>query len=204
MSFKTVLNQWQGSPASDRPKFPRAAAIAVAKELCDLVRPCVSDGRLKVCGSLRRGKQWVGDVEIVFVPGCRQVQETFFEARDVDLVGELLDRLLQAGTIRQRLAVNGRLSSWGKENKHAVHVASGIPIDFFATSESNWWNTVVIRTGSKEMNLRLTTSAIARGLTLNAYGAGFTHLRTREKIPCTSEADVFKIAGVPYLEPWQR
>lgn len=189
-----------------KPKYPRAAALAVAREFCEAFKPRCQPDRLKVCGSLRRRKEHVGDIELIYIPRHREERDpdNFFATHQINEINEYLNGCLRGGRITKRLAITGRISSWGPENKHAVHVESGIPIDFFATTEPDWWVTVVIRTGSKETNLRLTTGARARGLTLNAYGAGFTHLVTGEKIPCTSEREVFEIAGVPYLEPWQR
>ena len=46
--------------------FPRAVAIQVARELCEALKPHCE--RLIVAGSLRRGKQEVGDVEILYIP----------------------------------------------------------------------------------------------------------------------------------------
>lgn len=191
---------------SDKPRFQRSAALAVAKEWCDLFRPATLPDRLMVCGSLRRRKSEVGDVEIVYVPRIHAEQNPndLFSQITVSEPDTLLETALRQGKLTKRLAVTGRVSSWGAENKHAVHVASGIPIDFFATTESDWWVTVVIRTGSKDMNLRLTTGAQKLGRKLNAYGSGFTDLATGGKIVCHSEQDVFKYAGVDYLEPWQR
>jgi len=51
---------------SAKVKYPRMAALSVAKELCDLLKPVTQ--RLIVAGSLRRRKEQVGDVEIVFIP----------------------------------------------------------------------------------------------------------------------------------------
>ena len=206
---------------TDKPKFPRADALKVAKELCDLLRPycarCVTtlghhtlgkEPLLKVCGSLRRRKQEVGDVEIVCVSACRTYEdgepglfETFKEKRRVSMIPHALDALVETSRLDKRLNTLGR-PAWGAENRLAVHKASGIPVDFFMTTFENWWMTVVIRTGPKEFNLRLIEAARKNGLALNAYGT-FTG-PTGDKIPLTSEREVFYRAGLPYLEPWER
>jgi len=206
---------------SDKPKFPRADAIKVAKELCDLLRPfcanCIStlghvtlskEPLLKVCGSLRRRKQEVGDVEIVCVSSTRTREEgepglfeTFKKTSRVEMFPYALDEMVSHGWLSKRLNKLGR-PSWGDENRLAVHIPSGIPVDFFMTTFENWWMTVVIRTGPKEFNLRLIEAARKNGLSLNAYGT-FTG-PTGDKIPLHSEQEVFLRAGVPYLEPWER
>ena len=64
------MNQPANPPIKTR--FPRAAAIAVARELCEALKPHCE--RLIVAGSLRRMKQQVGDVEIVYIPKIRKYQ----------------------------------------------------------------------------------------------------------------------------------
>lgn len=61
----------------------------------------------------------------------------------------------------------------------------------------------MIRTGSKDTNLRLTTGAQRRGATLNAYGMGVTW-SDGTTTPATSEQHVFEMCGIPYLEPCKR
>jgi DNA polymerase/3'-5' exonuclease PolX len=185
---------------SDKQKFPRAAAMKVAREIClRLADDCV---RLELAGSLRREKQEVGDVEILYIPDFKTEKDGLFDTKQVNRADEVLAHLLETGIIAKRRNVNGS-EMWGEKNKLAVHVASGIPIDFFCTSEKNWWVSLVVRTGSKETNLRLTTGAIKLGRTLNAYGCGVAE-SDGNVIPATSEQHVFQLCGVPYLEPINR
>ena len=46
-------------------KFPHDDALAVAMDLCDLLMPICLPDRLMICGSVRRLKPEVGDIEIV-------------------------------------------------------------------------------------------------------------------------------------------
>jgi DNA polymerase/3'-5' exonuclease PolX len=187
-------------------RFPRADAIAVAKELCNHLKSvCVSD-YLVVAGSLRRGAQEVGDVEILFVPlsadGVRS--DMFSPPPKVNLADMVINQLCSAEILKHRRTVDGtRDAGWGPKNKLAVHVASGIPADLFATTEANWFVSLVIRTGPKDLNLKLTTGALRRGYTLNAYGAGITD-SGGQVTPATSERHVFELCGVPYAEPKDR
>lgn len=182
-------------------KFPRAVALAVAAELCRELRPYTA--RLIVAGSLRRRKAEVGDVEILFVPRFLEYRDGLFETGFGNLAEGAIKRLLLLDLIRPRLNVKGR-RAWGPENKLAVHVASGVPVDFFQASARNWWTLLVNRTGSKENNERICNAAIARGLKWNPY-RGFEDRRSGELlfIP-DSEQSVFARAGLPWLEPWER
>lgn len=185
-------------------KFPHEDAMKVAVFLRDVLTPSVE--RIEIAGSLRRKKKMVGDVELLFIPKTRLKLADMFsvsEAEFADMADEAINSLEKSGIIKKRLNVNGS-SAWGKENKLAVHVKSGIPVDFFATTEAKWWNALVIRTGGERMNLLLTTGANKRGLTLHAYGDGFTRTETGEHIPTFSEEQVFELAGQRYVAPERR
>lgn len=180
-------------------KYPRSAALAVAKELCDLQRLC---DRLICAGSLRRRKLEVGDVEILYIPKFATVPDGLFDQKRVSLVDVALDEMLKAGIIAKRRNVNGS-EMWGEKNKLAVHVASGIPVDFFATTEASWFNYLVCRTGGAENNRQIAMAANNKGWTWNPYGGGFTD-EHGQIVPVKSEQDVFVLVGLPYREPWER
>ena len=181
-------------------KFPRAEAIAVAKELCVALTPMCS--RLIVAGSLRRRRPEVGDVEIVFIPLVESVRDGLFDQRPVSMADAVLELFLSSGRLAKRRNVNGS-EMWGPKNKLAVHAASGIPVDFFSATPENWFNYVVCRTGGAESNTRIASAAQARGWKWNPYGAGFTDDQ-RTIVPVKSEREVFEFAGLEYLEPWER
>jgi len=51
---------------SEKRKFPRKLALDVVREILPHFRPATV--QLIIAGSLRRGKEQVGDIEIVYVP----------------------------------------------------------------------------------------------------------------------------------------
>jgi DNA polymerase/3'-5' exonuclease PolX len=185
---------------SDKPKIPRALALAVADELIQRLSPFCE--RIQIAGSLRRGNHEVGDVELLYIPRFEARQADFFTSAPVNLADEEIGRLLAGQVLAKRPSKIG-VFTWGASNKLGLHTASGVPVDMFATSSDNWWVSLVIRTGSKAMNLILTTAAQRRGRTLNAYGSGVTE-SDGNIIAATSERHVFDLCGVPYLEPAQR
>lgn len=191
-----------------KPKIPRADALKVATEIYDRLKPFTE--RCKIVGSLRRHRPFVGDVEVLFIPKMAPDPSSLFgallgvsKAEMIDLADMVINRMEKDELIWKRPNVNGS-PSWGPQNKLAVHVASGIAVDFFSTTEEKWWNSLVIRTGGKKTNLMLTMGANKRGLTLHAYGDGFTDLKTGERLITHCEEDVFKLAGVTYRDPQYR
>ncbi len=81
--------------------------------------------------------------------------------------------------------------------------ASGVPVDFFATTRERWWVSLVMRTGPADANERLAVSARSRGLMFHAYGA-FTRFDTGAQVIPQSEREVFELAGLPWREPRER
>lgn len=185
---------------ADKVKHPRAAAIPVARELCAALTPFCE--RIMVCGSLRRRKQFVGDVEILFVPKLETRPEDLFSTKAFDLAEQEIERLLKVRAIEKRLNVNSS-PTWGPQNKYAIHTASRIPVDLFSTTAERWWMAVVIRTGPADFNPRLAVAAKQRGLNLHAYGE-YTRIADGEPVHCESERHVFELVGWDYVEPWLR
>jgi len=185
-----------------KPKFPRALALQVAEELCSLLASATD--RCIVAGSLRRRKTEVGDIEILYIPRyvTAPANDLFSPPSRLNLVDAILGSLITSGLLSKRLNARGS-KTWGPKNKYAVHVTSGIPVDFFAADEANWFNYLVCRTGSAAHNTRIASLAQARGWKWHSCDIGFT-----DAVGCTlfvhSEADVFTLLGLPYLEPWQR
>jgi DNA polymerase/3'-5' exonuclease PolX len=126
-----------------------------------------------------------------------------FDSELVNFAEGRIQAALDNGILVKRPNKRGHFT-WGPKNKLAVHVGSGIPVDLFATTEENWWVSLVIRTGSKETNLKLAMGAQERGRSLEAYGSGVRDLATGEVTPATSERQVFELCGVEYLEPEYR
>ena len=52
-------------PPTAKPRFSRHAALSVAQEILTILLPVCE--RIIIAGSLRREKQWVGDVEILYI-----------------------------------------------------------------------------------------------------------------------------------------
>jgi DNA polymerase/3'-5' exonuclease PolX len=214
-----MADSWEYPLAAAGPekrKFPRGLGIAVARELIPLLAPLCGEGKLLVCGSMRRRKREVGDLEIVFVPRLDVVTP----AR-CDLFGNeekaavmraatspILDDLVRRGVLVRRLKTTGAICGWGPWNRFATHVASGLPVDFFGCVEASFPNTVVCRTGGKRTNTEICSAAIARGWHWEpspeaegfkrGKGLGF------EYHAVTSEREVFDFVGLDYREPWER
>jgi DNA polymerase/3'-5' exonuclease PolX len=188
-------------------RFELAMAMKLAKRFLATLRPCCS--RIEIVGSIRRRKPFVKDVELLIesLPGSIKDPNDFFDHSIKRLAATIaLDRLLKEGIIVKRPNVKGHLS-WGDENKLALHVESGMPVDFFFTTEEKWFNALVVRTGPKQSNQGIAQAAINKGWHWHAYGDGFTrnegaHSIDRHRVE--SEADCFHFVNLPCLAPEKR
>jgi len=189
----------------DKQRWPFAEANAVATELLIALRD--SCARAVVAGSIRRERPDVGDIEILYIS---KIAEATWPGELIPRPGHIaeleIEDLVRRGVLARRPLKNGR-TAFGAVNKLMVHVASGIPVDLFSTTEGCWWNYLVCRTGGAVSNMRIATAAKAKGLKWTPYGPGFEvicghGMRRLEMV--SSEQDVFRIAGLPYLQPWER
>jgi DNA polymerase/3'-5' exonuclease PolX len=200
---------------SDGRRFPWERAKAVAKELCDALRPACErmvsgEPYLIVAGSMRRRQPEVGDVEILFVPRVENLPDPQNLFPDAPLVPVQMTDAIVSGWVsrwvlkKRQNAAGGY--TWGPQNKLAVHIVSGIPVDLFQLTRENWFNGVVCRTGSKESNARIALAAQKRGWQWNPYGAGFYDASDPSRLVkrVGSEREVFEAVGLPFLEPKER
>lgn len=186
---------------SDKVKYPRAEALAVAKELCQLLQP-VSE-RLKVAGSLRRKRKAVSDVEILYLPRFERRKKDLFDYYQHNLAADVIEAAVESGVLSKRLNTKGH-TCWGESNKLAVHVASGIPVDLFQATAGNWFNYLICRTGPKEHNIAITHRASKLGLEWRPTSEGFLDLKTSKPLPVHSEEELYAILEYVHLQPWER
>jgi DNA polymerase/3'-5' exonuclease PolX len=191
---------------SDKVKWSLAVARKLAEETRDYLRAFCT--RIEIAGSVRRGKPEVGDIELVYVPRFsleQDLAELLPRQMRINQVDLALESLIAQGALSRRLNKLGR-EAWGAEIKLGRLLPSGIPIDFFSTMESCFFNYLVCRTGSKESNMRVAQAAQAKGWKWNPFASGFSRAAGLgvERHAVTSEREVFEFVGLPCLEPKER
>lgn len=193
----------------EKAKFPLKLARGLATKIVEFLEPHTE--RILIAGSIRREKPLVGDIEILYIPKWQDVpdpNDLFGESKPikVECVDEALKDKFEAGILARR-----ENCGWGEKNKHAVHVPTGIPIDFFATDILCWHNYLVCRTGPGESNVNIASLAKKKGWRWQPYGRGFVALdrmgQPDEKEgfhPVSSEAAVFSFVGLECPAPKDR
>jgi DNA polymerase (family 10) len=124
-----------------------AEADVFAQQLRDHLAACRSIKQLEIAGSYRRGKETVGDLDILV------------ESTDPT---EVTNRLAEFPSLE---AVLGR-----GDTKMSVRLASGLQVDLRIVPGESFGAALQYFTGSKEHNVALRGMAKDRGLRINEYG----------------------------------
>ncbi|HVW85767.1 MAG TPA: helix-hairpin-helix domain-containing protein, partial [Bryobacteraceae bacterium] len=149
-------------------------ALPLAENLLAGIRRNKLIERAEAAGSLRRGKETIGDLDILIV------------ARDNP---RALKQLTQMPVVRQVLETG--------ETKAAVIIEGGIHVDIRAVERESWGAALQYFTGSKQHNIHLRKLARERGLKFNEYGV----FRDEKPIGGADESDIYGAIDMPVPPP---
>ncbi len=154
-----------------------AKGLEIAAEVIERLSPYCQ--KIEVAGSIRRQKAIVHDIDMVLIPSdpWNLEHEVFALARPFQpkLSGEKLKRFDY----------------------------NGAQIDLYYASAETWATLLLIRTGSKENNIRLCSLAKKKGWRLAASGAGLFDC-TGERVAGDTEESIYAALGLPYQLPEER
>jgi DNA polymerase (family 10) len=123
--------------------------------------------QIAYAGSLRRGKETIGDVDVLVATAeVGPVMEAFRTMPGV--VG-----IVASGESKTsiRMTTNLDLTRWKMEGKEGeVIVGPSVQVDLKVVPEASWGAALMYFTGSKEHNIRLRQRSLDMGWTLNEYG----------------------------------
>lgn len=131
--------------------------------------------RMTVCGSLRRHKEVIRDVDVlVSAKDAKPIMQRFVSLPHVS-------RVLGQG-----------------DTKSSVLLEEGIQVDLRVVADDQFAFAQHYFTGSKEHNIAIRQRAIERGMKLNEYGL---FKNETKPTPCKDEAALFKVLGLSYIPP---
>lgn len=162
-----------------RGRLPLPQAESLARELVRNLQDCSHVQRIEVAGSVRRGKETVGDIDILATSGKpEEIMAHFCTLPQVESV-----------------TAHGR-------TKSTVFLRAGLDADLRIVEESAFGAALLYFTGSKDHNIRIRRLGIAKKRTLSEYGlfAG-TPKNKGKRIAARTEEEVYEAIGLPYIEP---
>lgn len=156
-------------------RIPRAIVTSTFEQLKRYI-PAPSE----VTGSYRRRKDTSGDIDIL-------VRSDKLQARDIIVPGEII---LSAGPQKKSFL-------WSPAEINGSY----LQVDIFISPNDSYVPYLNYSTGPFEHNIKLRTIAAKKGLKLNQFGIFDAN---QKKMVLNSEADLYKILGLDYIEPWDR
>ncbi|MGC8501643.1 DNA polymerase/3'-5' exonuclease PolX [Desulfurella sp.] len=157
-------------------RFPLGVAYPIAKDLVDRVYKIDNVKKVEIAGSVRRGKETVGDLDILI---C---------TKDFNGVSKALANLEH----KQIIAMG--------DTKVSLLLSNNMQLDFRLVNEDSFASALQYFSGSKEHNVRLRDIAIKKGFKLNEYGL----FEKDKKIETKTEEDIYKTLGLCYIKPTLR
>ena len=162
-------------------RFLLGSVAMVVDRLLDLLRDHPESLRVAACGSYRRGRETIGDIDLlVATPHPAALTEYFSTLPGVN-----------------KILVHG-------ETKISVLLDEGMQCDLRAVANAQFPFALQYFTGSKEHNVALRQLANDKGWSLNEYA--FTAIRDdTEAIPAINEeADIYQALGLQCIPPEMR
>ena len=153
-----------------------ADADAIAQALRDHLNACPAVRELELAGSYRRGKETVGDLDVLVT------------AKDGQAV---MDRLAEFPDLSSVL-VRG-------DTKMSVRLENGFQVDLRVVPEESFGAALQYFTGSKEHNVVLRGRAKQKGLKINEYGV--YRVENDKYVAGRTEKDVYATLGLPLFPP---
>ena len=134
-------------------------------------------------GSLRRGKETVGDLDLLVT-----LADGFTSQKHVDALAE---HILKFPDIDQKLAHG--------ENKVSFTLSNGLQVDVRLLEKENFGAALMYFTGSKEHNVALRGRANDMGLTLNEYA--LATLKGEKPVAGRTEEEIYAKLKLDYIPP---
>ncbi|HLC75567.1 MAG TPA: DNA polymerase/3'-5' exonuclease PolX [Candidatus Peribacterales bacterium] len=178
---KSVINLLRGVDQRSRMsgRLPIGEVWSLAQGIVDALRATKLCTKIEVAGSLRRGRETVGDLDFLVASSkAKKVMEVFCNLPVVESV-----------------TAKG-------ETKSTVFLKAGLDADLRVVEEEVFGAALHYFTGSKDHNVHIRRIGIKKGLTISEYGV---HKGTAKKkgklIASETEEDVYKALGLSFIAP---
>lgn len=157
-----------------KPRMLRAVAVPYAEGLVGYLKGLPGVKEVVVAGSYRRGKETVGDLDILITAAnTSPVMDRFVEYDEVDQV-------ISKGSTRA-----------------SVILRCGLQVDLRVVEQQSFGAALHYFTGSKAHNIQIRRLGQQHSLKINEYGV----FKGERRVAGKTEASVFKSVGLPLIAP---
>ena len=162
-------------------RFRIDQAEEFASRISALIREFPGIDEITPAGSLRRGRETVGDLDLLVTgPACEPEVVSAAVAHVASL--PLIDKLLAKG-----------------QNKVSFTLRNNLQVDVRLLPRSSYGAALQYFTGSKMHNVALRQRALKRGLTLSEYA--LARLEDNTIVAAASEEDIYRALDLDYIAP---
>ena len=165
------LRQRTGRSLIDHARFAAERMVAHLRATANVTE-------ISVCGSVRRWKETIGDIDLLVASeAAAPIMASFTSAPGVE-------RVLAHG-----------------DTKSSVIVERGLQIDLRVVPAVSWGAALLYFTGSKEHNVRLRGYALRKKLTLNEYGLYRVGEEKGTPVASRTEEEIYAALGMDWIPP---
>ena len=162
-------------------RFRIDQAQSQAERISALIREFPGIDEITPAGSLRRGRETVGDLDLLVTgPAC-----------EPDVVSAAVEHVAALPLIDKLLAKG--------QNKVSFTLRNNLQVDVRLLPRASYGAALQYFTGSKMHNVALRQRAIKRGLTLSEYA--LLRLEDNVIVAAASEADIYNALELDYIPP---
>ncbi|PYP92336.1 MAG: DNA polymerase/3'-5' exonuclease PolX [Candidatus Angelobacter sp. Gp1-AA117] len=163
-------------------RFHLDAADAIAQKMTELLKGLPGVEKVTPAGSLRRGRETVGDLDLLVTGDCCTQEEQR---------NKVLEQILSFPGIQEVLAKG--------ENKVSFRLRSGMQVDVRLLPPDSFGAALQYFTGSKYHNVSLRQRALKLGYTLNEYG--LVRIEDNKRVAGKTEEEIYKKLGLAFIPP---
>ncbi len=149
----------------------------LVERLQEHMKKCRAVQRLDFAGSYRRGKETIGDLDILVIS---------------DDNASVMDHFATFSSIQETIARG--------DTKMSVRVTDSFQVDLRVVAERSWGAALQYFTGSKEHNVHLRGIAKAKGMKINEYGV-FDVNDESKVLAGADEETIYALVGMPWVPP---
>jgi DNA polymerase (family 10) len=155
-------------------RFSIGTALPYAEAIVEKLSKLKEVDKILPCGSLRRAKETIGDIDILITSKKPE---------------KVMDAFVHLPQVVKVIAKGG--------TKTSVMLKNGMQADVRVVDPSSFGAAVYYFTGSKAHNIQIREMAVKKGLKINEYGI----YKGSKKLGGEDENDIFRIMGLKYIPP---
>lgn len=179
------VNEYAVENLAQKPKFLLEEVEPIANDVVKQLKPHCHD--IKLVGSVRRGKNWVGDIDIVVIPKKFDIG-LFAEGESIATVVNQWE-MISGPMIPDKVKATRRL------------LPSGISLDLWLANEKNFGYMVAIKTGPHEYSHQV----LAHQWCWKRFRGKDGYLtKGSTVVPVRTEEDLYRLIDLPWKHPGYR